>query len=242
MFYAGIAGLGVYLFRQRIRRAPQAVLIKLAVDPSTGNSRTKAQISDAILVAIADIQSPPNSEEIRVLSHFLEIEAAAKAYRLEPALIAAMIHVESRGVSNKKTLEQAGFYVYGLMQIRGTTADLVSSPNVGLIGPISDYEILRNDGPSIFYGTAYVRYQMNRYRDKMWKVRWAVAAYNRGTAKYDPKKRRFSNEDYVMFVVDRKLPRYVYLFHQIYDRVGRATFRGLAAFEDRGCYGCQGDD
>lgn len=236
MFYAGIASLGVYLLRQRITRAPQAVLIKLAVDPSTGNSRTKAQIRDAILVAIADIQSPPNSEEMRVLSHFLEIEAAAKAYRLEPALIAAMIHVESRGVSNKKTLEQAGFYVYGLMQVRGTTADFMNSE--GLIGPIGDYERLRDDGLSIFYGSAYVRWQMNRYRDKMGKVRWAVAGYNRGTAKYDPKKHRFSNEDYVMFVVDRKLPRYVYLFHQIYDRVGRATFRGLAAFEDRGCDGC----
>lgn len=59
MLYAGIASLGVYLFRQRITRAPAAVLRKLAVDPDTGRKRTKSQIRDAITVAIADIANPP---------------------------------------------------------------------------------------------------------------------------------------------------------------------------------------
>lgn len=230
MLFTGIAGVVLYLAKRIPARAPVAVLKKLAVDPATGRSRTKAQIRDAITVAIADIANPPSTDERRVLSHFLEVEAAAKAYRLEPALVAAMIHVESYGRSNLKTLEQQGFYTYGLMQIRGTTADLVS--NAGLIGPVGGYETLRADGPSIFYGAAYLRWQMNRYRNKMLKHRWAVAAYQAGTAVWNPKKRRFDNEDYVMYVVDRRLPRYVYLFHQVYNRVGRATFRGLAAFED----------
>lgn len=239
MIYASIAGAVVYVLRQKITRAPEAVLRKLAVDPDTGRKRTKAQIRDAIAVAIADIGNPPNSDERRVLSHFLEIEAAAKTYRLEPALVAAIIHAESRGVSNLKTLEQQGFYVFGLMQVRGTTADLMSSDNVRLIGPVGDYERLREDGVSIFYGSAYLRWQMNRYRDKMKKVRWAVSAYNAGTAFLDTKTRRFRNDHYVMYVVDRKLPRYVYLFHQIYNRVGRATFRGTAKVEARGsCYVC----
>ena len=239
MLYTGIAGAGVYLLRRMPRHAPAIVLKRIATHPS-GRTRTKDEIRDAILVSIAGIRYPPDKDEARVLSHFLDIEAAAKTFRLEPALIASMIHIETRGISNLKTWEKAGFFVYGLMQVRATTADLVTRD--GLMRPVGDHQRLIQDQVSIYYGAAYLRWQMNRYRNKMLKVRWAVAAYNRGTARWDSKNRTFSNNAYVLAVVDKKLPRYVYLFTQIYKKVGRTSFAGTplaGKFEARGCYGCQ---
>lgn len=237
MLYTGIAGVGLFLLQRMPRRAPAIVLKRIAVDPS-GRKRTKAEIRDTIWRAIAEIANPPDTEQRRVLAHFLEIEAAAKTFRLEPALVAAIIHAESRGISNLKTWEKAGFFVFGLMQVRGTTADMMAFPHVGLMPRVGDYERLREDKNSIYYGSAYLRWQMNRYRDKMSKTRWVVAAYNKGTARLTSKG-KFTNNGYVIAVMDHALPRYVYLFHQIYNRVGRSSFAGLSTiFEDRGCYGC----
>jgi len=82
-----------------------------------------------------------------------------------PALIAAIIHVESRGDPTA-----AGMHgEYGLMQILCSTAR-----QMGFKGACPE---LLNPYVNIYYGTKYLRWQFERYGD--WEK--AISAYNAGS-------------------------------------------------------------
>lgn len=154
----------------------------------------------AILNLLDQIPDSANSQEKRVLSYLPEITAAAREYRIEKALIAAIIERESSGVYNATGRGNE----YGLMQILCSTARMMEYKGT--------CDRLFDPAVNIWYSTKYLRYQMDRYADKPMKVYWAIAAYNAGTARQAGGK--FTNQKYVDGVIKR-LPRYVYLIHQL---------------------------
>lgn len=206
------AGAGLLWLNQKKSKADPEAIRRLMWDEPTGRWKTRAELLDALSTFFAGLDYPPNREQRRVMSWVVEIERAAQTFRLYPALIAAVIAVESEGFPDKKTLEKQGFYVYGLMQVRGATADLVAQ--AGLMPRVGDWERLIEPELSVMYGSAYLRWQRNRYAGKMNRDRWVVSAYNGGTAFYE--RGRFRNEGYVGMVLDDKLPGYAYLFHQLH--------------------------
>lgn len=196
----GISAIGIYLLK-RARPLPDQ-------EPIPPGER---DLVSEILAFLQSIRDPINSKEKRVLSYLLPIHRAARAFRIEPALIAAIIDRESGG--NPSARGQVG--EYGLMQVRDTTAELMYRDGYYR----GDYANLLDPATNINYGAAYLRWQMDRYADVTNKVYWAVAAYNAGTAVYDPARGTFSNQGYVDDVVER-LSRYAYLFNQVYRQYG----------------------
>lgn len=103
--------------------------------------------------------SEPINLNDQVLRWQKEIEAAAKRYELEPALIAAVIEQESGG--NQEAMSLAG--AIGLMQLMPTTAELMN---------INPYDPVQNiDG-----GSHYLKVQL----DSFGNLQEALAAYNAG--------------------------------------------------------------
>lgn len=105
------------------------------------------------------------------LAYEQQIEAAALRHRINPYLIAAVINAES---GFRPDTESAAGAV-GLMQVMPATAkdllrrELVSASVVG-DRPLSD------PSANIEYGTAYLRYLVDRYHE----VETVLAAYNAG--------------------------------------------------------------
>lgn len=105
------------------------------------------------------------------LSYQREIEAAALRHRINPYLIAAVINAESG--FEPETTSAAG--AVGLMQVMPDTAkellrrEFVSASVVG-DRPLSE------PAANIEYGTAYLRYLVDRYHE----VETVLAAYNAG--------------------------------------------------------------
>lgn len=155
----------------------------------------------AILDTLDQIPDSANSRQKRVLSYLPEISAASKEFRIEKAVIAAIIDQESRGVWNARGRDDE----YGLMQILCPTARMMKYT--------ADCDGLLQPAINIWYSTKYVRYQLDRYADRMNRVSWAIAAYNAGTARRVDT--RFSNQRYVDGVLQKRLPRYVYLINQL---------------------------
>lgn len=155
----------------------------------------------AILEALDQIPDSANSQQKRVLSYLPEITAAAREFRIEHALIAAIVDQESRGVWNARGRDDE----YGLMQILCPTARMMDYT--------ADCDGLLQPAINVWYSAKYLRYQLDRYADQMMKVSWAVAAYNAGTARRVDN--RFSNQRYVDSVLQKRLPRYSYLIHQL---------------------------
>lgn len=158
----------------------------------------------AILDTLDQIPDSATSQEKRVLSYLPEIAAASKEHRIEKPLIAAIVDQESRGVWNARGRDDE----YGLMQILCPTARMMKYTG--------DCDGLLQPAINIWYSTKYVRYQLDRYADQMMKMSWAVAAYNRGTARRVDN--RFSNQRYVNAVLQKRLPRYVYLIKNLERR------------------------
>ena len=194
----GISGLGIYLLKRAGHIPGQ--------EPAPPGEKN---LVAEILAFLQSMPDPVNSKEKRVLSYILPIERAARSFKLESALIAAIIDKESGG--NPSARGQVG--EYGLMQLRDTTAELIYQQGYYR----GDYTNLLDPEININYGAAYLRWQMDRYANMTNKVYWAVAAYNAGTAVYDGGK--FNNQGYVDDVIGR-LQRYAYLFNQIYRRFG----------------------
>lgn len=215
MILLGIGSAGLYLYSKR-NRPPGRDGGRdglLYWDAITARPRTAPEVGAMVTAFLDGVPDPPKIEEKRVLSFFLTIERAGMSFRVEPALIAAIISRESGG--NPNAIGAVG--EVGLMQVRPTTADFVN----GLGIYRGDRQSLSDPAININYGAGYLRWQFDQYAGRTNRVRWAVSGYNAGTPRYDQGSGRFANEVYVADVVDFRLPRYAYLFNQVYRRYGR---------------------
>jgi len=105
------------------------------------------------------------------LNYRSEIAESASRHRVNPYLVAAIINAESGWKPNRKSAAGA----VGLMQVLPSTAkDLAEARKVDA----SKYppSALSDPAVNIEYGTAYVRYLVDRYHE----IQTALAAYNAG--------------------------------------------------------------
>lgn len=110
------------------------------------------------------------------LEHIEEIAAAAERHQVNPYLIAAVINVES----DFRSEAQSSAGAVGLMQIIPTSAqDMARWGRVDEAAyPPQD---LSDPAVNIEYGTAYLRYLVERYHE----IDPALAAYNAGMGNAD---------------------------------------------------------
>ena len=109
----------------------------------------------------------------------LEYDAAIRGYagerRLDPALVAAVVYVESRFDPNAESSAGA----LGLMQILPTTGEYIAQQTGGDAFVVAD---LRNPDLNVRYGTWLLQYLGDRYDGDM---RAALAAYHAGPTNVD---------------------------------------------------------
>ncbi len=131
----------------------------------------------ALFIALVLMLRVPGQLEERVqrAMHPLEYEqsivAASERYDLEPALVAGVIHTESRFRPQAESPEGA----YGLMQILPETAEFISQQS-GIQGDYQEPEV------NVFMGTWYLSYLEGQYPGD---ERIALAAYNAGRGNVD---------------------------------------------------------
>lgn len=123
-----------------------------------------------------DIDEPPRFlERVRYpLEYEPIIRGHARNYRLDAALIAALIYQESRF---RKDAESSSGAI-GLMQVLPATAKGIALRTGGTAFRTED---LYNPEINIRYGSWYLRHLLDKYGD----VRTALAAYNAGQANVD---------------------------------------------------------
>lgn len=110
-------------------------------------------------------------------------------YSVEPALIKATIKVESNWDVNASRYEASMKDTsWGLMQV------LLNTGRYILKNPKLTISQLIQPKMNIEAGTAYLAYQLKRYRGSILD---AIAAYNAGSAKQNPITRIYSNQGYV---------------------------------------------
>ena len=102
------------------------------------------------------------------------VRGHAKNYRLDPALLAAVIYQESKFEVDAKS--EAG--AIGLMQLQPETAKGIAIRTGGSRFQTSD---LYNPEINIRYGSWYLRHLLNKYDDE----KLALAAYNAGQSNVD---------------------------------------------------------
>jgi soluble lytic murein transglycosylase len=110
------------------------------------------------------------------LRYSAEIQGAASRNRINPYLIAAIIHTESGFRAG--TVSKAG--AVGLMLVLPDTATELRQRRLVDTAVVSGRP-LTDPAVNIEYGTAYVRYLVNRYH----VVETALAAYNAGLTRAD---------------------------------------------------------
>ncbi|MEK7816776.1 MAG: lytic transglycosylase domain-containing protein [Actinomycetota bacterium] len=109
------------------------------------------------------------------LKHEQVIREQARAYRLDPALVAAIIYEESSFEDGSVS----GAGAVGLMQLMPATANWIAEKTGGAsVSP----EDLKQPGRNIAYGCWYYRYLLDRYGGA---EAIALAAYNSGTEAAD---------------------------------------------------------
>lgn len=107
--------------------------------------------------------------EPKIKKHYSElVRHASNEYKVDPNIIQALVHVESRG--NPKARSTKG--AIGLMQITPQTAEEIGLPR----GKMADPKY------SIRYGTKYFAMLLNKYHHN---IVLALAAYNLGPNKVD---------------------------------------------------------
>lgn len=104
------------------------------------------------------------------------IESESAAWSVDPYLVAAMIHVESRFDPQAKSSAGA----VGLMQVKPSTARSIARQS-GIGGKMSA-KTLRDPERNIRVGCAYLRYLLDRYNGE---ESVALAAYNGGLTNAD---------------------------------------------------------
>ena len=102
------------------------------------------------------------------------VRGHARNYRLDPALLAAVIYQESKFQSDAKSSSGA----IGLMQLRPDTAKGIAIRTGGSRFQTSD---LYNPEINIRYGSWYLRHLLDKYGDE----KLALAAYNAGQRNVD---------------------------------------------------------
>ena len=102
------------------------------------------------------------------------VRGHASNYRLNPALLAAVIYTESKFDANARS--DAG--AIGLMQLLPDTAKGIAIRTGGKHFAVAD---LTNPEINVRYGAWYLRHLLDRYGDE----RTALAAYNAGQANVD---------------------------------------------------------
>lgn len=118
---------------------------------------------------IASIMPAWYARLIYPLNNIPTLQAAARQQQLDPALIAAIIQVESKW--DPGAVSHAG--AVGLMQLEPATAKFIAAqPNP----PVGDPTRLENPDVNIRYGAWYLRYLVNRTGS----VPAALVAYNAG--------------------------------------------------------------
>jgi soluble lytic murein transglycosylase len=142
-----------------------------------GRSLTFLLIPVLAAAAIAVVKSEP-AWYLR-LRYPLEYEAIvtghARNYRLEPALVAAVIYHESRFDANAESSSGA----IGLMQLTPATAKGIALRTGGSRFQLSD---LYDPEINVRYGSWYLRHLLERYDGDL---RLALAAYNGGQGNVD---------------------------------------------------------
>ncbi len=102
------------------------------------------------------------------------VRGHARNYRLDPALLAAVIYTESKFDASARP--QAG--AVGLMQLLPETAQGIAARTGGAGFVVSDLE---NPEINVRYGSWYLRHLLDKYGDE----RTALAAYHAGQANVD---------------------------------------------------------
>lgn len=102
------------------------------------------------------------------------VRGHARTYRLDPALLAAVIYTESKFDANARS----GAGAIGLMQLLPDTARGIAVRTGGTKFVVSD---LTNPEINVRYGAWYLRHLLDRYHDE----RTALAAYHAGQANVD---------------------------------------------------------
>ena len=109
------------------------------------------------------------------LSHAEAVREAAARNRLDPALVAAIIYVESQFHDRVQSASGA----VGLMQVRPSTALEIARRSGGLTFEVADLGVPRIN---TLYGCYYLRYLLDRYHGSEVE---ALAAYNAGATNVD---------------------------------------------------------
>jgi soluble lytic murein transglycosylase len=102
------------------------------------------------------------------------VRGHARNYRLDPALLAAVIEQESKFDSNARSRTGS----IGLMQLQPATAEGIALRTGGTRFRLSD---LYNPEINVRYGAWYLRHLLDKYGDE----RTALAAYNAGQENVD---------------------------------------------------------
>jgi soluble lytic murein transglycosylase len=114
-------------------------------------------------------------DRIRYPLHYEQIvRGHAKNYRLDPALVAAVIYQESKFRADAKSDSGA----IGLMQLKPETAEGIAIRTGGTRFQTSD---LYNPEINVRYGSWYLRHLLDKYVDE----KTALAAYNAGQRNVD---------------------------------------------------------
>ena len=133
-----------------------------------------------VVAAVASVayfwHSPPDAvQRIRYPLHYRPIVTGhARNYRIDPALLAAVIDVESKFRANAKSSSGA----IGLMQLLPSTAHGIAVHTGGSQFQTQD---LYDPEINVRYGSWYLRHLLDKYGDE----RTALAAYNAGQYNVD---------------------------------------------------------
>jgi len=142
-------------------------------------------MEEAVAIAKQAISVEMTPVEKRVMVYADIIMNEGYSQRMDPAAIAAVIHIESEGnpYAYRKEYDNGVHYAtsYGLMQLLDPTANWLkkSEPSLKYNGlaskntPGNLYDL----GVNVEIGTYYLRYQFTRYN----RLKYAFAGYNAGT-------------------------------------------------------------
>ncbi len=158
----------------RDREARLRTLGARRASPASRRPRRGLVLLALVLLALAVVIIAPTVDKVAQkivlpLQHTDIIRQQAKAKRLDPALIAAVIYAETKFVPRTSPVGAEG-----LMQILPATASFLAHRSGGTAFTETD---LATPQVNISYGSYYLRYLLDRYGQQTVA---AVAAYNGG--------------------------------------------------------------